>query len=69
MADGQEVVVRGGVQRVGLVQLLHRLLGALPDGGQLEAPLGQQSGARTHGWEGHSREEVMMEVVGDKRLG
>jgi len=46
MADGEEVVLSGGVLTVGLVQILYQLLIALPDGGK--APFSQQSGPGTH---------------------
>ncbi len=34
MTDGEEVVLCGGVLAVGLVQVLHQLFIALPDGGK-----------------------------------
>lgn len=56
VADGEQVVLGGhvrgmsrDVERVGLVQILHRLLRALSDGGQREPPLGQQLGSWPHG--------------------
>lgn len=56
VADGEQVVLRGHgwgvtreVKRVGLVQILQRLLRALSDGGQGEPPLGHQLGSWPHG--------------------
>lgn len=62
MADGEEVVLCGGVLAVGLVQVLHQLLIAFPDGG--EASFSQQFGPGTHDCEsGKSESLVHMKIT------